>query len=191
MKNPALQATLMLVIGGLVFGLAFWLDQDQETGPVTPLASEPGAIDVIVKVTPIERRRQEKYEEAKERLAEFREVGEKTEMGTIKVPDVDGKFYHVKDKLVEGKGRYGEPLYGIAKYRRRGFQPIVERKHKSKVKAHRLTPEQEARFWRKATAPRTLGEGVLNDAGTLPKGAITGTDDDKGAPVGGGIQQDG
>ncbi|GJM20177.1 MAG: hypothetical protein DHS20C15_00920 [Planctomycetota bacterium] len=173
MKNPALPAVVLLVLGGVVFGIAYWLDGSGSDGPVEPL-NVPESVDTIVPSTPMEIRRAEKLEKAKEDLAHYREIGELTEHGVIKVPDVDGKHYFVKNKIVEGVGRYGEPIYAIAKYKPRPLVPLVPRKGVTYENAHRATPKQQERIMGNAFAPRPTAEGAASLAGSLPEGAMEG-----------------
>jgi len=172
-KNPALPALVLLVFGGAVFGVAYWLDGGEAQGELSTL--DVPETDVIVPSTPLELRRVEKLEEARDQLAHYREIGTLTDHGAIKVPDVDGKWYFVKNKIVEGVGRYGEPIYGIAKYKPRPLVPLVKRKGQQNEKFLRATDKQAEKILGTGFAPRPTAEGPGKLAGSLPGGAVEGS----------------
>lgn len=194
MKNPALPALLLLVLGGAVFGVAYWLDGGESQGELATLTVPEGE-DIIVPSTPLEVRRVEKLEDARDQLAHYREIGELTDHGAIKVPDVDGRWYFVKNKIVEGVGRFGEPIYGIAKYKPRPLVPLVKRRGQVEQKFHKATKKQTEKILGTGFAPRPTAEAPGNLKGSLPAGAVEGNvsggaSDDRNTKAG-GKQNDG
>jgi hypothetical protein len=127
-KNSPLAAFLLIGVAVLVGGVAWALSGD------APLASDPKVViapDVsrrttnVVAMTPRDRMKKGRLESARRELAEYKRTGITLPNGEIKVADVDGSPLYIHPVLIEGVGRYGEPIYAMAKYKRKAAVPLL------------------------------------------------------------------
>ena len=142
MKNSPLAAFLLIGVALLVGGMAWALSGGDalDTDPKVVIAPQVSKRTVeVVAMTPRARLRQGRLEAANRELAEYKRTGTVLPNGEIKVADVDGSPLYIHPVLIEGVGRYGEPLYAMAKYKRRAPVPLYK-EIKSKAKS-KFTPK--------------------------------------------------
>lgn len=139
MTSSPLSALVLLGVATLVGAFAFLSSGDG------PADSEARVVDLppvqgpeVMSLTPHEKRISSRLEGARREIEEARKRGTVNDRGVIVVPDVDGTPLYIHPELIEAKGRYGEPLYLTAKYKRRAAAPL--RELKQRVPEH-LTPK--------------------------------------------------
>lgn len=184
MKNSPLAALLLVVMAGVIGGLTWMLSGDD------PIESDAKTVDVpevspntveVVAMTPRERMLKGRLEAELREIERYRKQGVTMPNGQIKVTDVDGEPLYIHPKLVEGVGRYGEPLYATVKYKRRAAVPV-----RKEIKS--LLPEKARPTLMDARDKKILTLGTKpgeEDAGP-PKGASTGGEDGSGGAAAGG-----
>lgn len=130
MSKSPLSALVLLGVAGLIGSIAWMIASDDMGATEARVVDLPaaGGGPRVMALTPHERRLQGRLEGAKRELEEYKKRGKVLDNGTIVVPDVDGSPLYIHPKLIEGKGRYGEPLYATAKYKRRAAVPLRELK---------------------------------------------------------------
>ena len=123
MSKSPLSALVLVGVAGVV-GVVSWLvaSDDPITGEAhvvnLPSATE-GSGPRVMALTPHERRMQGRIEGAKRQIEKYKKEGRVLDNGAIVVPDVDGTPLYIHPEIVEGKGRYGEPLYAMGTYKKR------------------------------------------------------------------------
>lgn len=176
-------ATAAFVVGGAAWMLSG--DESVETAASVVDLPEARTGPRVMALTPHERRLKGRLEASKRKIEEYRKQGKVLENGTIVVPDVDGSPLYIHPKLIEGVGRYGEPLYAMARYKRRAGVP-VNHKIEAKMPANMQPKMVDLRDKKILTfgtkpgeddGPSLSGDGA-DGGGGGPKGG-------KGAPTGG------
>lgn len=171
MKNTPLSALVLLAAAGLVGAVAFFALGDDPQQPeskvvqVTTVSETPK----VMNLTPHEQRKQERLEATKRQIEEYKKIGKVLPNGEIKVPDVDGSPLYIHPELIEGVGRYGEPIYALAKYKRRAAVPLRQT-IRSRVKNEEAQPKL------KKVDGTVLTLGKKNEGGKKPKGAAAGAE---------------
>jgi hypothetical protein len=142
-KNSPLSAFVLLGAATLIGGVA-WFAIDDERIPTevqvvtaVPEASGPR----VTNLTPFEARKKGRLEAARREIEEYKKVGKILDNGAIKVMDDDGTPLYVHPDLIEGVGRYGEPLYAMAKYKRRPGVPLRDASQMPRPKAESAQPQ--------------------------------------------------
>ena len=189
MKNSPLAALLLIGVAVLVGGMAWALSGDDAlaTDPKVVIAPQVNKRTVeVVAMTPRERLRQGRLEAARRELDEYKRTGTVLPNGEIKVADVDGSPLYIHPELVEGVGRYGEPLYAMAKYKRRAPVPLYkEIKSKAKEKfAPKIVDGRGKKLLKFGTKPSEEDDG--SGGGGDESGAGTGASAGGGGAGGGG-----
>jgi uncharacterized membrane protein YgcG len=122
-----LAAFVLIAVAVLVGGMAWALSGNE------PLENDPDVVIApmvkkrsveVLAMTPRERVRENRLKAARRKLENYKKTGEVLPNGEIKVTDVDGSPLYIHPKLIEGVGRYGEPLYATVKYKRRAAVPL-------------------------------------------------------------------
>jgi uncharacterized membrane protein YgcG len=165
-------ALVLIGVAAVVGGVAWALSDDGsiENDPMVVIAPEVNKRSVeVVAMTPRERVRQNRLKKARRELENYKKTGEVLPNGEIKTVDVDGSPLYIHPELIEGIGRYGEPLYATVKYKRRAAVPL-----RKEIKS--MAP---AKFMPKILDVRD--QDILT-FGTKPSEQ----DDDKGGGNGGG-----
>lgn len=127
MKNTPVSALVMIGAAGLIGWVAWSMTGSDPIDVTSPVdVSAHRATPRVMALTPHEKRLKGRIEGARRQLEEFKAMGEVLPNGEIKVPDVDGSPLYIHPELFEGVGRYGEPLYAMAKYKRRAAVPLRE-----------------------------------------------------------------
>jgi hypothetical protein len=131
-KSP-LSALILVGVAGVVGAFAWMALSDEAIESEASVVQMPSATDrsgpKVMALTPHERRLQGRLEGAKREIEKYKEEGRVLESGTIVVPDVDGSPLYIHPELIKGKGRYGEPLYAMAKYKKRPALPLTTPKN--------------------------------------------------------------
>lgn len=128
MKSSSQSALVMLAATGLVGSIAWFALSDR--GPIEPSEVALPPVEVaspnVMNLTPYERRLKGRVEAAERKIEDYKQRGEVLDNGTIKVKDVDGSPLYVYPELLEGTGRFGEPKYLLATFKRRAPVPLRE-----------------------------------------------------------------
>lgn len=188
MSKSPVSALVLVGVAALVAAFAWMMSTD------APIESEARVVDLpevstgptVMALTPHERRLQGRLEGAQREIEEYKKQGKVLENGAIVVPDVDGSPLYIHPKLIEGKGRYGEPLYATAKYKRRAAMPLRELKtnipDKAKPKLADARGKLKLGFEKKPGSENDRAGGAGADDGS-GSGSGNGT---KGGKGGGG-----
>lgn len=166
-------AVVLLGVAGLV-GAVAWFASGDDALETTPVDTQQTTLAParVMDLTPWEKRKKGRLEAGRREIEAYKRKGKVLENGTIKVPDVDGSPLYVHPELIEGTGRYGEPLYAMARYKRRAAVPI--RKEVRSALPEAAMPK--VKRLPKGETPLTFGEkpehlkalesgGGLDDAG--------------------------
>lgn len=126
MKNPSSTAAFVLVgLALLVGGFAYLTTGDELVEePVDVITKGTGSKVGFVALTPRERKKKSNLEEAKRKLKRIRETGKEVSPGVFRIKDENGTAIYYLDELVEGVGRYGEPLFMAVEWTRRPMVPL-------------------------------------------------------------------
>ena len=193
MKNSPLAAFLLIGVALLVGGMAWALSGGDalDTDPKVVIAPQVSKRTVeVVAMTPRERLRQGRLEAAERELEEYKRTGTVLPNGEIKVADVDGSPLYIHPELIEGVGRYGEPLYAMAKYKRRAPVPLYkEIKSKAKGKFEpNVVDARGKKLLKFGTKPSEEDDSSGDDGGESGggPGASAGGGTGGGKPAGGG-----
>lgn len=127
MKNSPVAALVLIGVAAVVCGVAWAVSDDGsiENDPKVVIAPEVSKRSVeVVAMTPRERVRQSRLKAKRRELENYKNTGEVLPNGEIKTVDVDGSPLYIHPELIEGIGRYGEPLYATVKYKRRAAVPL-------------------------------------------------------------------
>jgi len=192
-KNSPLAAFLLIGVALLVGGMAWALSGGDalDTDPKVVIAPQVSKRTVeVVAMTPRERLRQGRLEAAERELEEYKRTGTVLPNGEIKVADVDGSPLYIHPELIEGVGRYGEPLYAMAKYKRRAPVPLYkEIKSKAKGKFEpNVVDARGKKLLKFGTKPSEEDDSSGDDGGESGggPGASAGGGTGGGKPAGGG-----
>ncbi len=141
MKNTPLSALVMVGATGLV-GTVAWLTWGYRA-PIEPAPAVTTSVQPVkprvMDLTPWERRMKGRLEQAERQIEQYKQEGKVLRSGAIKTKDIDGSPMYVHPELIEGTGRFGEPKYVMAKYKRRA--PVPLRELKATPKAPELQPK--------------------------------------------------
>jgi len=186
-KNSPLAAFLLIGVAVLVGGMAWALSGGDAltTDPNVVIAPQVSKRTVeVVAMTPRERLRQGRLEAARRELEEYKRTGTVLPNGEIKVADVDGSPLYIHPELIEGVGRYGEPLYAMAKYKRRAPVPLYkEIKSRAKAKFEpKIVDARDKKLLKFGTKPSEEED----DSGGGDSGGGTGASAGGGGSGGGG-----
>ncbi|MDG2149070.1 MAG: hypothetical protein P8N09_06060 [Planctomycetota bacterium] len=126
MKNSPLSAVVLFGIAGLIGGVAYMATGDSriEADPAV-VAAPVQKTPKVMQITPHERKLAKNLADAREELEEYKRTGKVLKNGAIKVIDDGGTPMLVHPELIEGVGRYGEPLYMKATYKKRAAVPLL------------------------------------------------------------------
>jgi hypothetical protein len=157
-KSP-LSALVLVGVAGVVGAVAWMASADESMANEADVVGLPSATAAsgprVMALTPHERRLQGRLDGARRQLERYKKEGTVLPSGAIVVPDVDGTPLYIHPELVEGKGRYGEPLYAMGTYKKRAALPV-------RAQNRNLLPEKNqpklarARTSRSARSPPTL-----------------------------------
>jgi hypothetical protein len=186
LKNSPLSAFVLIGIAGLVGGVTYLASGDERIEADPEVVARPVLkTPKVMVVTPHEQKKARLMAEAQEELEEYKRTGKILPNGAIKPLDANGTPLYVHPELIEGVGRYGEPLFMMATYKKKAAVPLLrdmKRPKAENVATMRVLP--------KGQTPLTLGNKGKGSNG--PKGVdAPGQDDEddgggKGGPKGGG-----
>ncbi|MCB9899173.1 MAG: hypothetical protein H6825_14305 [Planctomycetes bacterium] len=196
MKSSPLSALIMIGVTGLAGTVAWMVWGDRAPIEQQPVLSEvvtPAQPEVMA-LTPWEQRKKGRLEGAKREIERYKQEGKVLDNGAIKVKDVDGSALYIHPELIEGTGRFGEPLYVMAKYKRRAPVPLREYRGGPKNPANQpklgVIPKGQNLFTKpeKPESLKALESGGGGDDGQGGKGNKSGTKPGtpKGPPKKGG-----
>ncbi len=126
MKNSPLSALVLIGVAGLV-GTVGWfalLDDPIDAEPAE-VAAPTAKTPTVMNVTPRERKLQQRLDDARAQIERYKEIGEVLPNGAIKTVDRNGTELFVHPELIEGVGRYGEPLFMMATYKKKEAVPLL------------------------------------------------------------------
>lgn len=130
MNNPSMLAATALIGLALVVGVFAYLSTAPADGIDAPVVAKPNLTQRVEfkDLSPWEQRKKANLEDAQRYLHQVKQEGKEVEGGLIRIRDTDGSPLYVYPELVEGVGANGEPLYMLAKVKRKAAVPLVERK---------------------------------------------------------------
>jgi len=166
-KNSPLSALVLFGIAGLVGGVT-WIavGNDRIESEPARLQQTTAHAPTVVPVTPREKKLAKLLEHSKAQLERYREEGTVLPNGEIKVMDASGTPMWVHPELIEGVGRFGEPLYAMATYKKRPAVPLIaEAKHPSSEAAN-----AKLRTLPKGKSALSLGKKPASIHDTSPAG---------------------
>ncbi|RKY21952.1 MAG: hypothetical protein DRQ55_02705 [Planctomycetota bacterium] len=174
MSNSPLSALVLIGVAGVVGTFAWMAGTDDVVlteADVVTLAPATATIGPrVMALTPHERRLQGRLEGARRQLERYKREGTVLPSGAIVVPDVDGTPLFIHPELVEGKGRYGEPLFAMANYKKRAALPL-------RKKMRSLLPEKNQPKMARAKQKLSFSKRPSNSDGG---GASTGASSSSG-----------
>jgi hypothetical protein len=153
-KNSPLSAVVLFGIAGLIGGVAYMATGDARIEDDPAVVSAPAhKTPKVMQITPHERKVAQNLVDARKEIEEYKRTGKVLKNGAIKVLDKGGTPMLVHPELIEGVGRYGEPLYMKAFYKKKAAVPLI--KDYRKVKD--TTAKPTMRKLPKGQTPITLG----------------------------------
>ena len=194
MKISPLSALVLFGLAGLVGGIT-WIATSQGDDSVDPAKVPEPTVSTprVVPVSPYERKLAQRLERAKRKLEKYKEEGTVLPNGEIKTKDENGTPLWVHPELVEGVGRFGEPFYMYATYKKRPAAPLLRDMHRAPLKAanakmKRLPPGETAlQFGKKSDLPAHAAAATPGGGGEGGSGGKKNDKPDGGlqAPAGG------
>lgn len=153
MKNSPLSAVVLISIAGLVGGIALVATSDDRIESNPDVVARPAIkTPTVMEVTPHQRKLERRLEQAEQEIEQYKKTGKVLANGAIKTIDESGTPLYVHPELIEGKGRYGEPLFMMATYKKKAAVPLL-----SKYKAPKSEKMATMRKLPRGQTPLTMG----------------------------------
>ncbi len=185
MKNSPISALVMFGIAALVGGVA-WMAAGQESvePDVAPMIPPTVKTPKVMSVTPKEAKMARIMEENLEKIEEYKRNGRVLDNGAIKTVDESGTPLYVHPELIEGVGRFGEPLWMMATYKKKNAVPLLRNRKApkaDKVATMRRLPKGQTALTLGKKGRPTKGLDAPND-GEQGGGQNSGNQDAPGKP---------